>query len=88
MNGGIDFDEGGGLVRTTWEKHLKPGPRPIGQASKLLDADPVVRRMAERDLLIMGRAAKPYLDDERAKAAPELQAAIDRIWECILKEER
>jgi hypothetical protein len=67
---------------------LKPGPRPICQATKLLDADPVVRRMAEQDLLVMGRAARPYLDEQRAKAAPELQKAIDRVWERICADDR
>jgi hypothetical protein len=36
----------------------------------------------------MGSAAKPYLDEQRAKATPELKAAIDRIWERIRKEGR
>ena len=67
---------------------LKPGPRPICHATKLLDPDPVVRAIVEQDLLIMGRAAKPYLDEQRAKASPELQQAIDRIWQRILNEGR
>jgi hypothetical protein len=36
----------------------------------------------------MGRAAKYYLDEQRAGATPELQRAIDRIWQRILAEER
>ena len=44
--------------------------------------------MAEQDLLIMGRAAKPYLDEQRAKASPALQQAIDRIWQRILDAEK
>jgi len=65
---------------------VKPGVRPICQATKLLDKDPIVRKMAEWDILVMGRAAKTYLDEQRAKARPELQHAIDRIWERILRE--
>src|SRR5205085_1021891 len=66
----------------------RPGPRPICQATKLLDPDPVVRRMAEQDLLIMGRAVKPYLDEQRARAEPGLRKAIDRLWQRILDEDR
>ena len=81
--------EPNGTIQSVEEKvTLKPGPRPICQATKLLDADPIVRRMAERDLLIMGRAAKPYLDEQRTKATPELQRAIDRVWRQILEEDR
>jgi len=48
----------------------------------------VLRRMAEQDVLVMGRAAKPYLDQVRATARPKLQQAIDRIWQRILEEGR
>jgi hypothetical protein len=82
------FDGAGKLAKVTEEVKLRPGPRPICQATKLLDADPLVRRMAEQDLLIMGRAAKPYLDEQRAKAAPALREAIDRLWERICEEDR
>jgi hypothetical protein len=44
--------------------------------------------MAEQDLLCMGRAAKSYLDEQRAKAGPELQKAIDRIWQRIVDDDR
>jgi hypothetical protein len=67
---------------------LRPGIRPICQATKLLDRDPVVRRMAEQDILTMGRAARPYLDQIRATAPPGLRQAIDRIWQRILAEGR
>jgi hypothetical protein len=84
----LAFDRTGRLQTIMDRVMLKPGPRPICQATKLLDGDPIVRRMAERDLVIMGRAARSYLDEQRAQAAPELQAAIDRIWELILQEDR
>jgi hypothetical protein len=84
----IEFDEKGKATAITPGGKLKPGPRPICQATKLLDADPVVRKMAEQDLLCMGRAAKGYLDEQRAKASPELQKAIDRIWQRIVDEDR
>jgi hypothetical protein len=67
---------------------VRPGIRPVCQATKLLDHDPIVRRMAEQDLLVMGRAAKPYLDQIRATATPKLQQAIDRVWQRILNEGR
>ncbi len=84
----LSFDEAGKLVKVAEENKLRPGPRPICQATKLLDADPLVRRMAEQDLLLMGAAARPYLDEQRAKAAPELRRAIDRIWQRIAEAER
>jgi hypothetical protein len=74
------------LTKATAKAEIKPGPRPVCHATKLLDADPVVRAIVEQDLLIMGRAAKPYLDEQRAKAGPELQEAIDRIWQRIQME--
>lgn len=61
------------------------GPRPICQATKLLDADEIVRKMAERDLLFMGLAARDYLMEQREKAGPDLRRAIDQLWERIVK---
>ena len=78
----------GKLATAETKVNLMPGPRPICQATKLLDPDPIVRRMAEDAIRVMGSAAKPYLDEQRAKATPELKAAIDRIWERIRKEGR
>jgi len=36
----------------------------------------------------MGRSAKTYLDEQRAKAGPKLKKAIDRIWQRIVDEGR
>lgn len=88
ITGTVQFDDAGKLTSATVAAKLRPGPRPICQATKLLDTDPIVRRMAEQDLLIMGQAAKSYLDEQRAKAVPELQKAIDRLWQRILEEDR
>jgi hypothetical protein len=91
-NGSIDvkavFDRSGKLTELEQKVDVRPGPRPICQATKLLDPDPIVRRMAEQDLIIMGRCAKPYLDEQRAAATPELRRAIDRIWERIRDSDR
>ncbi|MBY0522235.1 MAG: hypothetical protein K2R98_02490 [Gemmataceae bacterium] len=84
----LDFDDAGKLAKATEGGKLKPGPRPICQATKLLDADPIVRKMAEQDLLIMGRAAHAYLMEQRAKANPDLQKAIDRMWQRILEDDK
>ena len=67
------------------EYELIEGLRPICQSTKLLDKDPVVRKMAEQDLLSMGVSAEDYLAARRAKASPELKQAIDRIWERIIQ---
>jgi hypothetical protein len=84
----LTFAASGELKTIADSIRLKPGPRPICQATKLLDADPMVRRMAEGELLIMGRSAHWYLSEQRAKAPPELQRAIDILWERIVQEDR
>jgi hypothetical protein len=84
----ITLGAAGSLVQIYEKSALRPGVRPICQATKLLNRDPIVRRMAEQDVLVMGRAAKPYLDQVRATARPKLQQAIDRIWQRILDEGR
>ena len=78
----------GSLIVISERSKIRPGVRPICQATKLLDRDPIVRRMAEQDILVMGCAAKSYLDQVRATARPKLQQAIDRIWQRILEESR
>jgi hypothetical protein len=80
------FDASGKLTKIAGLAKLKPGIRPVCQATKLLDADPIIRRMAEKDILVMGRAAKDYLDEQRRKASPALQKAIDRVWKRIVDE--
>ncbi len=84
----LSFDQAGNLRTVAENVNLRQGPRPICQATKLLDGDPIVRRMAEQDLRIMGQAARYYLDEQRARANPELRRAIDRIWESIIKDDR
>jgi hypothetical protein len=78
----------GKLEKVDHKVNLMPGPRPICQATKLLDPDPIVRRMAEDSLRVMGSSAKYYLDEQRAKASPALQRAIDRMWQRIVDEGR
>ena len=82
----MEFDSDGELDDVSETRSVHPGVRPICQATKLLDADPLVRRMAEQDILVMGESAKACLDEQRAKAKPELKAAIDRIWNRIVDE--
>jgi hypothetical protein len=82
----LAFDGDGKLARAEEAAELQAGVRPICQATRLLDPDPVVRRMAEKDLLVLGRRAKPYLDEQRAQASAALRQAIDRVWQRILEE--
>lgn len=84
----LTFDAAGRLAKASETVNLKRGIRPICQATWLLHPDPAVRARAEQDLLAIGKAAKEYLDEQRARAAPELQRAIDRIWQRILTEDR
>ncbi|MBI5722741.1 MAG: hypothetical protein HZA50_02195 [Planctomycetes bacterium] len=81
------FDAEGKLKEAGENIKVRPGLRPICQSTKLLDPDPIVRTMAERELRLMGRSAEAYLKARRAKASPQLQAAIDRIWRQILDDE-
>jgi len=67
---------------------LLPGIRPRCQATRLLDPDLAVREIMRRDLLVMGRSCKWYLDEQHTKASPELQKAIDGVWQQILAEDR
>jgi len=83
----LAFDNVGRLHSATDSPDLHPGPRPICQATKLLDPDPIVRKIAEQDLLIMGTAAKSYLDEVRMEANRELRRAIDELWGRISRED-
>ena len=84
----LTFDGRGKVVTVSESANIKQGIRPICQATKLLDPDPIVRAMAEQAILVMGRAAGEYLDEQRARAIPELREAIDRLWRRILAEDR
>ena len=84
----LSFDPGGKLAEVSQAGQVRAGVRPICQATKLLDPDPIVRGMAEQAILVMGKSAKAYLDEQRAKAGPELQRAMDQIWQRILAEDR
>jgi hypothetical protein len=84
----LTFNNTGELQSVNEKKTLKAGMRPICQSTKLLDNDPIVRRMAEQDLLLMGKLAKPYLDEQRKKVTAPLQEAIDKIWQRILLDDR
>ncbi|MCG3178978.1 MAG: hypothetical protein BIFFINMI_01308 [Phycisphaerae bacterium] len=83
----LKFDAAGRLADAVQQARLRAGIRPICQATKLLDPDPIVRKMAEQDLLLMGSAARDYIFEQRTKATPELQAAIDAVWGRILQRE-
>jgi hypothetical protein len=84
----LTFDHTGQLTGVAETINIQRGLRPICQATKLLDPDPIVRGMAEQTILVMGRAASDYLAEQRAQAGPELRDAIDRIWQRILAESR
>ncbi len=84
----LTFDSQGALCNVIVEENLQEGMRPICQSTKLLDSDPIVRKMAEQDILIMGSSAKEYLDWQRTQVTPELRQAIDKIWQRIIKEGR
>ncbi len=84
----LTFDDQGRLKSARESRDIKEGMRPICQSSKLLDPDPIVRQMARKDLLLLGRRAKDYLDEKRKEASPELQKEIDRIWLDIVRENR
>ena len=82
------FDGKGAFVKAVEQIAIVRGIRPRCQAKRLLDPDPVIRAICEQDILVMGQAAKAYLMEVRASASPELQQAIDRLWQQILDEKR
>lgn len=82
------FKADGTLERVSETRNVKAGIRQKCQATKLLDADAIVRAMAEQDILIMGRQAEWYLVEQKAKAGPALQSTIEKIWERIVTEGR
>lgn len=84
----LSFDAQGKLASATDQGQVRQGVRPICQATKLLDPDPIVRGMARQCILVMGLRARDYLIEQRAKASPELQREIDRIWQDIIEERR
>ena len=81
----LQIDKEGKLAKAEETAKIRPGPRPICQATKLLDADPLVRRICEQDLLNMGLSAREYMMEQRDRATPELRDAIDRLWRQIQK---
>ena len=84
----LKVDASGKLTSLEEKAVIRPGPRPRCQATKLLDKDPIVRYMAEEAIQGMGRGAKEYLDEQRAKASPELKKAIDTMWQKIRDQDR
>lgn len=84
----ISFSRHGKLLTIEEASTLKAGMRPICQSTLLTDANPLVRKMAEQDLLIMGKSCQPYLQYQWSKATPELKKAIERIWQRIVQEDR
>ncbi|TNE30577.1 MAG: hypothetical protein EP349_05050 [Alphaproteobacteria bacterium] len=84
----LEFSPAHMLLNATTTPDIQSGIRPICQASKLLDSDPIVRKMAAQDILVMGSKAKFYLDEQRLKADPALKKAIDGIWLQIVTEGR
>ena len=79
---------GGKATSVEFGGRLSSGIRPRCQATRLLDPDPAIRAIMRRDILVMGSACKGYLDDQRAKASPELREAIDSVWRQIVAEGR
>lgn len=81
------FAANGKLKSAESTNKLQEGMRPICQSTKLLDPDPIVRKMAEQDILLMGPACKFYLDDMHSRANPETRKAIENIWKRIERRE-
>lgn len=80
----LTFSAGGKVTKLEEKAALRAGPRPICQATRLLDKDPIVRGMAEQALLYMGRPAVPYLREQYGKAKPELRRAIGHMMRRIM----
>lgn len=73
-----------GGLKASPDFKIQPGPRPICQALKLLDADATVRHMAYSELLFMGQSARPYLLDIKTRTTDgQLRQAIDHVLQRI-----
>lgn len=81
------FAADGKLKSAESTNKLQEGMRPICQSTKLLDPDPIVRKMAEQDILLMGPSCKSYLDEMHSRANPATQKAIENIWRRIEQRE-
>jgi hypothetical protein len=88
INATLRFDKSGKFLSVKEDRQVVMGIRPRCQATRLLDPDPVIRAICEQDLLVLGRSGYEYLTEQRAQARPELQQAIDRVWNRILVEGR
>jgi hypothetical protein len=85
----VRFDKNDGFGGITKEEdNVMRGMRPRCQATLLLHEDPLIRAIAEQDLLVLGQYAREYLMEQRAKASEELRREIDRIWAQIVAEGR
>jgi hypothetical protein len=84
----VRFNRDDAFVGVSEENKIVRGMRPRCQATLLLHPEKLVREIAEQDLLVMGRHAHSYLMEQRAKASPELQREIDRVWRQIKTEGR
>jgi hypothetical protein len=85
----VRFDRADKFSAVTEEENkVIRGIRPRCQATLLLHPDPLVRDIAEQDLLVLGRSARAYLLEQRGKASPALRQEIDRVWRRIEAEGR
>jgi hypothetical protein len=79
----LRFDADGRIVAHEVQNNLKAGIRPICQSMLLNDPDQPVRENAERDLMMMGRDALPYLRERLevvpAALAEKIRALIRRL---------
>ena len=82
----LSFKSDGGLANISEKRTVRAGIRPKCQATKLLDADSVVRAMAEQDILVMGSAAEWYLAERHSQATLDSKFAIEQIWRRIQAE--
>jgi hypothetical protein len=79
----VRFGRDDNFAGVTEENKVVRGMRPRCQATLLLHPEKLVREIAEQDLLVMGRNARGYLMEQRAKASDELRREIDRVWRQI-----
>ena len=79
--------EQGQLLAVEQDVKLREGPRPICQSTKLLDADPIVRQWPNSASSRWGTAPANISMSSGPRPRPSC-AAIDRIWERIVREER
>ena len=80
----MQFGEDGKLRHVTQTEKVRPGPRPICQATKLLDPRPDRPTDGRAGPTLHGVGRTRLFDGAAELGTPEMQQAIDQLWRRIV----